>query len=228
MVSRRVQEAAFRMGYNWDFGGRCIQHTKEPYLYLWMDGTITYGKLRHVFNNKPHEEIHWQTFINLNKMRTITLENGKKVKISEESYQNLSKATQNTRWKPKRHEYYFTLDSIGGVDKSKWDGDEVDEARWAMGNVYSTEEKAEEAAHAMKMRQKILDRIAELNEGWEPDWRNTYQGKYYIIWYRDEKQFQCAGSLQLQAFPDKYYFRSKEIGHKLIEEFGDNLKYLFK
>jgi hypothetical protein len=159
-------------------------------------------------------------------MRTITLENGKKVEISEESYQNLSKATQYTRWKPKRNEYYFILDSSGGVDKSKWDGDEVDEARWAMGNVYSTEEKAEEAAHAMKMRQKILDRIAELNEGWEPSWEDGIE-KWMLIYVAEDREYQVDFFYHSKHLPNKYYFKSKEVGDRLIKEFGDDIKYLF-
>ena len=48
------------------------------------------------------------------------------------------------RWKPEKGEmYWFVSDSPLEVDSIIWDGDDHDEYRYSMGNVYKTQEKAE-------------------------------------------------------------------------------------
>lgn len=227
-ISWKVQKAAFRMGYDWDIGSGIFKHTKEPYLYLWKDGAMTYGSREKVFKESPSEEIHWQTFINLSYMRTITLENGKKVKISNESYEALSKAAQgNKRWTPEKGERYRYLNSDGVIFSAVWRDDNTDNNRWQIGNVYSTPEEADEACNIMRNRQQILDRIAELNEGWEPNWGNMEEAWHLFINYVTG-EIDISLTRKYQIHPDKYYFKSREIGYQLIEEFGVDLKYLFE
>ncbi len=160
-------------------------------------------------------------------MREITLENGKKVKISSQSYDELRKAAMESRWKPMIGEKYYYLEDDGEIFLHDWRGDNDDNNRWKIGNVFSTSEEADEACNVMRKRQQILDRIAELNEGWEPDWEDMEHASHLFI-NHVTGQMDVSHTRRYQIHPDTYYFKSREIGEQLIEEFGDDLKYLFK
>ena len=77
-------------------------------------------------------------------MKTITLENGKKVEISEESYNALAGAVQNKRWRAGKTNYYRFI-SGGDVFRHDDDYDFYDNYRYASKNYYKTKQEAERA-----------------------------------------------------------------------------------
>lgn len=74
----------------------------------------------------------------------ITLDNGRTVEISQESYEALANAVQEKKWKPEDGEKCWGVTSGGNVDLFEWkDDDEYDKFRLASGNCFPTKEKAE-------------------------------------------------------------------------------------
>jgi len=159
-------------------------------------------------------------------MKTVTLENGRKVQISDESHDALEKASRE-RWKPEYGDGYWAIDSCGTIKLSGWGDSKCDNFRYQNSNVFPSEGDAQAALDRLNKRNEILDRIEELNEGWEPDWSDFDQDKHWMTWDREDNQFFIAGNIISKSLPDRYYLKSESIGHQLIEEFEDDLKVLF-
>ena len=160
-------------------------------------------------------------------MKTVTLQNGRKVQISDESHDALERASKK-RYKPEYRESYWCINSMGEVVKSNWRGSTADNFRYQNRNVFPSEGDAQAALDRLNKRNEILNRIEELNEGWEPDWGDFDQNRYRIGWNRRNNQFIVMLDYIFKRLPDRYYFKYESIGEKLIKEFGDDLKVLFE
>src|SRR6056297_2906767 len=160
-------------------------------------------------------------------MKTVTLQNGRKVQISDESHDSLERASKK-RWKPEYRESYWCINSMGEVVKSNWRGSTADNFRYQNRNVFPSEKEAQAALDRLKKHNEILDRIEELNEGWEPDWSDFEQSKHKIVWDREDNQFFVLARVINKSLPDRYYLEFRSIGEKLIDEFGYDLKVLFE
>ena len=159
-------------------------------------------------------------------MKTVTLENGRKVQISDESHDALEKASRK-RWKPEEDQQYWCINSWGVIIPPRWQNESGHFFRYQNRNVFPSEKEAQAALDRINKRNEILDRIEELNEGWEPDWSDFDQDKHWMTWDREDNQFFIAGNIISKSLPDRYYLKSESIGHQLIEEFEDDLKVLF-
>jgi len=120
---------------------------------------------------------------------------------------------------------YFTIE-YGIVSESKEGGDKVDQARFDEGNYYLTRVEAEEKLKKRQIVTKIKDRIFELNNGWKCDWKDEVQYKYSFEISKRVIDIDFYWSLQDK--PSDLYFKSREIGEQLLQEFGNDLYYLFK
>ena len=76
-----------------------------------------------------------------------------------------------------------------------------------------------------KVKLEVIDKIQELNKGWRPDWNDEEQKKYYFEYHRHPigtpKIFQNYTET-IGILKDEFYFKSREIGCKLIKELGTN------
>ena len=96
----------------------------------------------------------------------------------------------------------------------------------SIGNYFKSKEDAEMVVKAMQIEQAIRIRRIELNEGWEPDWDNRGEGKYFIF---------TEGGCHLNRFkvnlynhfPILGYYKSVEIAQQIIDEFKDDLLWYF-
>lgn len=65
---------------------------------------------------------------------------------------------------------------------------------------------------------QLLNVAKYLNDGWEPDWKDPSQSKYYISFYIYEKSFIIAStSLILHSV---VYFKTKELARRAIDILG--------
>lgn len=85
------------------------------------------------------------------------------------------------RWKPEFNDDYLILDNDGKVCEATWNDHAIDGERYALNNVYQTEEEAKKALEQKLATVRVLDRIAELNaqQGWVCDWSDG-EDKYYL------------------------------------------------
>jgi hypothetical protein len=159
-------------------------------------------------------------------MKTVILQNGRKVQISDESHDALERASRK-RYKPEEGDRYWRITSWGSVIQGRWWPNSDHLFRYQNRNVFPSKEEAQAALDRLNKRNEILDRIEELNEGWEPDWED-YESKYFIEYLYSENWWDIDSFRGVRFLPNEYYFKSRAIGHQLIEEFGDALKVLFE
>lgn len=96
----------------------------------------------------------------------------------------------------------------------------------SIGNYFKSEEDAKMVIKAMQIEQAIRIRRIELNDGWEPDWDNRGEDKYFIF-------TECGCCLKVfkvnlyNHFPIFGYYKSEEIAQQVIDEFEDELYWYF-
>lgn len=94
------------------------------------------------------------------------------------------------------------------------------------GYIYYTREEAEHYLKERKLLFKIHQWAKEKNEGWEPDWSNEDEEKYFITHYSYESsgEFSWEITWGVHKFNKLPYFKSSEIVQECIDIFGDEIK----
>ena len=104
-------------------------------------------------------------------------------------------------YKPTRGDWYDWIDSCGSPYDSLWDGDVEDCARLKIGNVFRTEEEANEAAKWLKARKILFDDT----RGFKPDWTNEKERKYSARYNHNAGTLVVADMTVLQASPGPFF-----------------------
>ena len=74
----------------------------------------------------------------------------------------------------------YTLSNDGEVKKNYWSYFDYDRERFEQGNIFPTEEAAELEAKRRNLLTRFKSFRDECNGDWKPDWKNTYENKYFI------------------------------------------------
>lgn len=121
---------------------------------------------------------------------------------------------------PEKGEYYWYYDSCGVVRAST-----ASDSKGRL-NASRTEEEAKKAAGIQWAKQRVAHRIAVLNDGWVPDWKDSYTRKY-IIRRINPTAFEADyyGTVKLQ--PIWMYCKTEEIAKQIIDECRDDLLLIF-
>lgn len=121
----------------------------SPNEYVYRIGIIN----QNITSSERHDNILLDYKLLKNKMKTITLENGQKVEISEESYNALAKAVKEETWEEIYNEYLNENNNLHSVNT------------------------VEVKISAIK---KLLITAKYLNGDWKPDWNNGNIEKHGI------------------------------------------------
>lgn len=106
----------------------------------------------------------------------------------------------SVRQKPKTGVTYYAIDSGITVFSVTWSDNNLDNTRFAVGNVYNNRRAAQTVADKQLATVRVTDRIAELNaeQDWVVDWNDPCQMKYtlffsydsgrlYVVWRSNNK-----------------------------------------
>jgi len=120
---------------------------------------------------------------------------------------------------------YYLLDDSGSDYKFEWDGRSVDKKRFSQGNAFQTKE----ATELESKRRNLLTRFRafrdECNDGWKPDWSNSFKSKYYLEIIDSKVVLDSVNyANRIATFG---YFKNEEDAERAIELFGDEIKELF-
>ena len=87
-------------------------------------------------------------------------------------------------WQPdlNKSESYYYVNQIGNVSTDWANDDSIKRYR-----IFKTEDEAEKYAEYIKAEETLRKAIAEANKGWVPNWSDTKETKYLIIY--DYKRF---------------------------------------
>lgn len=87
-------------------------------------------------------------------------------------------------WKPEHGEKYFSVGSSTDVFKYIYYNDYVDEPKILSGNYFPTEARAEQVAEKMRLLLRLEQLHDVLCPGYEPDWENEDEHKFYLFYDR--------------------------------------------
>ena len=93
------------------------------------------------------------------------------------------------QWVPEVGKEYYVSGSGGTPYRKVRRTPGLDDAflsHFAIGNVYETREEVEAHNNYLKALTKVKNRIAELNEGWVPDWSDNTDVKYSLYYSYSE------------------------------------------
>lgn len=131
------------------------------------------------------------------------------------------------RWRAKRREKYYFIDSTGCIDSLKETNHAVDEHLYKVGNYFKTSEEAKFELNKRLVYQELKDYALEHNES-EIDWKNSDQEKWVIFC---DYQSKCLVYRDRYACSDlgQIYFSSCEIAREAVKAIGEDRikKYLF-
>lgn len=154
----------------------------------------------------------------------FTLKN-KTIELTEEEVNEIIK--QNSKSKPawfvpgERETYYYITPN--GVCRATKEDCEWDTQALSFHKVFKTEEEAEKELKRKQAETRVLKRIAEMNEGWIPDWDNEDEYKYSIDYsYGNQRLFSDGFSIDKCLLND-FYLKSKELAEQLISEMEEDL-----
>lgn len=132
-------------------------------------------------------------------------------------------------WKMKcpyrKGDEYFLIDETGSLIKSHWDDWDMDKDRFSQGNIFPTKQ----ATELESKRRNLLTRFRafrdECNDGWKPDWSNSFKSKYYLEIIDSKVVLDSVNyANRIATFG---YFKNEKDAERAIELFGDEIKELF-
>ena len=152
-------------------------------------------------------------------MRTIKLENGKTVELSDESYKNLEEAVQSPK------DYNEVAEKLF-IDKESYfisNGGNI----FANNNGFSIEANKNVALSKKQLEKllainKLMNVAKYLNDGWVPDWNNNHEHKYYILINKISKDKIVIEEIY-RIISNNVYFKSLQLAEQAVEILGEDV-----
>ena len=125
----------------------------------------------------------------------------------------------------KKGDEYYLVDAGGSSNNSFWDDWVYEKMAFNQGNIFPTLE----AAELESKRRNLLTRFRafrdECNDGWKPDWSNSFKSKYYLEIIDSKVVLDSVNyANRIATFG---YFKNEEDAERAIELFGDEIEELF-
>ena len=127
----------------------------------------------------------------------------------------------------KMREMYWFINDEGLVFRTRWDEDRFDKRRCKIGNVFSTEEKAEKELKKLFLLTRFRLFRDKCNGDWKPDFLQHLIDKYSIQFNYAISDFVTVCSGHNDNFHLFGYFKNEEDAERAIELFGDEIKRLY-
>lgn len=130
---------------------------------------------------------------------------------------------------PEKDDWVYCVDGDTGeiVEVYYTANNTTDRFLFEHGYYFETKEEAEQYLKERKLLFKIHQWAKEKNEGWEPDWSDGGENKYYIFYGHSGNEFEVSSVVISDNFKKLPYFKSREIAQECIDEFGDEIKEVF-
>lgn len=128
---------------------------------------------------------------------------------------------------PEDEEVVFYIDSDDGeiYDTPYFANSAIDIYMFEHGLYFKTKEEAEQYLKERKLLFKLHQWAKLKNDGWEPDWEDSNENKYYIYCSRSRgvKEIRVDWSSMAFKFLKVPYFKTREIAKECIELFADEI-----
>lgn len=125
----------------------------------------------------------------------------------------------------------WKVHSDGCITKGAWEGFPCDKNLYAQGNVFHTQEEAEQERDRRILLTRFRQFRDKCNGDWKPNWKSDLKSSFnYFIerYYVDGKEEWCSEWYRrVNNFHLFGYFKNKEDCDRAIELFGDEIKRLY-
>ena len=123
---------------------------------------------------------------------------------------------------------YYTINTVGDIYNFTWVNDVIDNTRLYTGNVYLTKQDAQKALTKLKATALVKKRIAELNEGWVPDWEDDDEYAYFIVYNSFWLKLDIDFNSIFKTLDNSLYLKSYKLVQQLIDEMPNELKLMLE
>ena len=128
---------------------------------------------------------------------------------------------------PEDIENYYYIDETGLINELiAYDEDKQKEV-FKRGLAFKTREEAEKFDKERILINKLKDWTKKYNDGWTPNWDETFEAKYCVEYNNYLGEFITDYYSGIFTFSKLPYFKSKEIAEQFLEEFEDEIKEVF-
>ena len=127
----------------------------------------------------------------------------------------------------KTNEIYWIISNQGDVCRSWWSRDNMDKARYEIGNFFSTEQEAEKEIDRRSLLMRFRQYRDKCNGDWKPDFEDWEVNKYYVAYSYASNKLCFFTALCNTDFQPFGYFKNRTDCERAIELFGDEIKRLF-
>ena len=126
---------------------------------------------------------------------------------------------------PEEDETVYYIDSDEGeiCDTPYFANSSIDNYMYEHGLYFNLKDEAKHFLRERKLLFKLHQWAKLKNEGWEPDWSDYDEFKYYIKSYVEDKELWINSSCRCNSFTKLPYFKSREIAQECIDLFGNEI-----
>lgn len=145
----------------------------------------------------------------------------------KEELEKLQKKPYEISYPNDREKIYYISHYFGQVKEWGFNiSNEADKCLYDIGLYFDTKEEAEQFKREQTLIKKIKCWVKEQQGDWKSDWEegNT---NYFINILQNEKSVSVRGVVNSDILPKLPYFKSEEIVHACIDEFGDEIIEVF-
>ena len=128
---------------------------------------------------------------------------------------------------PKKGGLYYYIRSGKKIFPDTWSDYPIDYDRLKKGNCYNTEQEAKDALRSQRLVASVAKRRKELNGSWEPNWKDKYEQKFFIVYVDMLAEVGTNYVSVVNYTPTFGFYESDEKANELIEEFHDELLWYF-
>lgn len=119
--------------------------------------------------------------------------------------------------------YYIVGNAMNIENTFFWTRDFNDRTTFEHGLYFETYEEAAQYLKERKLLFKLHQWAKFKNEGWEPDWDNGMENKYYIYYSSDRKKLFVGTIFWGNEFNKLPHFKTKALARECIDLFGDEI-----
>ena len=123
----------------------------------------------------------------------------------------------------KEYEQYWLVDEKGVVQNFRWDIELYDQPRYEQGHIFKTEQEAKRERDKRALLTRFRQFRDKCNGDWKPDWKDTEEKKYWILFKNNSSKLVLNWYTYLQPFDNFGCFKNKEDGQRAIQLFGDEI-----
>ena len=121
---------------------------------------------------------------------------------------------------------YWMLGNGGTLHEFTWRGDDCDINWRSHGDMFLTRTEARREQDYRAARTRVKRRIAELNDGWVPNWKNEEQPKFTIYYNHELESISTGSNTVCQQYNNSMHLKSRPLAQQLIKEMPDDLKII--